>query len=95
MEANAERLKEEIRHLSEQRNALKRGNLELYLKLTQPDFLRIENNYMHAASFPIRQKSLSQNNFTYHDTLCHTSYCMIMSVREGVHANEIDGNSER
>lgn len=38
MKANVERLKEEIRHLSEQRNALKRGNLELYLKLTQPDF---------------------------------------------------------
>lgn len=35
MEATVERLREEIQQLIEQRNALKEGNLELYLKLTE------------------------------------------------------------
>lgn len=38
MEAAVERLREEIGQLAEQRNALKEGNLELYRKLTEPDF---------------------------------------------------------
>jgi uncharacterized small protein (DUF1192 family) len=38
MEATIRRLREEIERLTEQRNALKEGNLELYRKLTQPDF---------------------------------------------------------
>lgn len=38
MEATIDRLREEIERLIEQRNALKEGNLELYRKLTQPDF---------------------------------------------------------
>jgi len=38
MEATIERLREEINRLTEQRNALKESNLELYRKLTQPDF---------------------------------------------------------
>jgi uncharacterized coiled-coil DUF342 family protein len=40
MEAAVERLREEIRQLIEQRDAVKEGNLELYRKLTEckPDF---------------------------------------------------------
>jgi phage shock protein A len=38
MEATIERLREEIAQLIEQRNALEAGNLELYRKLTQPDY---------------------------------------------------------
>jgi cell division protein FtsB len=38
MEAAVERLREEIRRLQEQRDALEQGNLELYRKLTDPDF---------------------------------------------------------
>lgn len=36
MDAAIERLREEIRQLQEQRDALERGNLELYRKLTEP-----------------------------------------------------------
>ena len=38
MEATIERLREEIKDLTEQRDALKKNNLELYRKLIQPDF---------------------------------------------------------
>lgn len=38
MEATIERLHTEIRRLTEQRDALQDSNLELYRKLTQPDF---------------------------------------------------------
>ena len=38
MEAAVERLRGEIRRLQEQRDALEQGNLELYRKLTEPDF---------------------------------------------------------
>ena len=38
MNATIERLREEIDRLIEQRNALREGNLDLYRKLTQPDF---------------------------------------------------------
>jgi uncharacterized coiled-coil protein SlyX len=38
MEATIDRLREEIERLTEERIALKEGNLELYKKLTQPDF---------------------------------------------------------
>lgn len=38
MEAAIERLREEIRRLQEERNALEQGNLALYRKLTEPDF---------------------------------------------------------
>ena len=38
MEATIERLREDIERLTEQRDALKQNNLELYRKLTQPDF---------------------------------------------------------
>lgn len=38
MEATIERLREEIQRLTEQRDALKKGNLELFRKLTEPDF---------------------------------------------------------
>jgi chromosome segregation ATPase len=38
MEATIERLREEIQCLTEQRDALEKGNLELYRKLTDPDF---------------------------------------------------------
>lgn len=38
MEAAIERLREEIRQLKEQRDALEQGNLALYRKLTEPDF---------------------------------------------------------
>ena len=38
MEAAVERLRGEIRRLQEQRDALEQGNLELYQKLTEPDF---------------------------------------------------------
>lgn len=38
MEATIERLREEIKDLTEQRDALEKSNLELYRKLTQPDF---------------------------------------------------------
>ncbi|MFP3390363.1 hypothetical protein [Brevibacillus sp. SIMBA_040] len=38
MEAAVERLKDEIQHLKEQRDALEQGNLTLCRKLTQPDF---------------------------------------------------------
>jgi hypothetical protein len=38
MEATIERLREEIRQLQEERDALKQGNLELYHQLTTPDF---------------------------------------------------------
>lgn len=38
MEAAIERLRNEIRKLQEERDALEQGNLELYRKLTTPDF---------------------------------------------------------
>lgn len=38
MEATIERLREEIQRLTEQRNALKEGNMELFRKLTEPNF---------------------------------------------------------
>jgi len=38
MEATIERLRVEIQRLKEQRDALEKGNLELYRKLTEPDF---------------------------------------------------------
>lgn len=38
MEATIESLRAEIQRLKEQRDALERGNLVLYQKLTQPDF---------------------------------------------------------
>ena len=38
MEATIEQLREEIRRLTEQRDALEKGNLELFRKLTEPDF---------------------------------------------------------
>ncbi|CAM4002992.1 hypothetical protein COLU111180_18840 [Cohnella lubricantis] len=38
MEAAIERLREEIRKLQEERYALEQENLELYRKLTTPDF---------------------------------------------------------
>jgi hypothetical protein len=38
MESAAERLREEIRRLQEERNALEQGNLELYRRLTEPEF---------------------------------------------------------
>jgi hypothetical protein len=38
MEAAIERLREEIQKLQEERDALEQGNLELYRKLTTPDF---------------------------------------------------------
>jgi prefoldin subunit 5 len=38
MEAAIERLREEIRKLKEERNALEQGNLDLYRELTTPDF---------------------------------------------------------
>jgi len=38
MEAAIERLREEIRKLQEERDALEQGNLELYRKLTTLDF---------------------------------------------------------
>ena len=38
MEAAIERLREEIQRLQEERDALEQGNLELYRKLTTPDF---------------------------------------------------------
>jgi hypothetical protein len=38
MEAAIERLRDEIRRLQEERDALEQGNLELYCKLTKPDF---------------------------------------------------------
>lgn len=38
MEAAIDRLREEIQRLKEERDALEQGNLELYRKLTEPDF---------------------------------------------------------
>jgi len=38
MEAAVERLRREIQQLKEERDALEQGNLELYRKLTTPDF---------------------------------------------------------
>lgn len=38
MEAAIERMREEIRKLKEERDALEQGNLDLYRKLTTPDF---------------------------------------------------------
>jgi predicted nuclease with TOPRIM domain len=38
MEAAVERLRDDIQRLKEERNALERGNLALYQKLTQIDF---------------------------------------------------------
>ncbi|MFC4601212.1 hypothetical protein [Cohnella hongkongensis] len=38
MEAAIERLRNEIQQLQEERDALEQGNLELYKKLTTPDF---------------------------------------------------------
>lgn len=38
MEAAIERLREEIRRLQEERDTLEQGNLELYRKLTEPNF---------------------------------------------------------
>ena len=38
LEAAIERLREEIRKLQEERDALEQGNLALYRKLTTPDF---------------------------------------------------------
>lgn len=38
MEAAVQRLKKEIQQLKEERDALEKGNLELYKKLTEPDF---------------------------------------------------------
>jgi hypothetical protein len=38
MEAAIERLREEIQKLQVERDALEQGNLELYRKLTTPDF---------------------------------------------------------
>jgi regulator of replication initiation timing len=38
MEATIDRLRKEIQQLEEERNALERGNLELYQKLTEPEF---------------------------------------------------------
>ena len=38
MEAAIEQLRNEIRKLKEERDALEQGNLELYRKLTTPDF---------------------------------------------------------
>ncbi|MFC4601123.1 hypothetical protein [Cohnella hongkongensis] len=38
MEAAIERLRNEIQQLKEERDALEQGNLELYKKLTTPDF---------------------------------------------------------
>lgn len=38
LEATIERLREEIQRLTEQRNALEEKKLELYRRLTQPEF---------------------------------------------------------
>ncbi|MCZ8514953.1 hypothetical protein O9H85_21515 [Paenibacillus filicis] len=38
MEAAVQRLREEIQRLQKQRDALERGNVELYRKLTEPNF---------------------------------------------------------
>ncbi|MGC6583619.1 hypothetical protein ACPV3A_01455 [Paenibacillus sp. Dod16] len=38
MEATIERLREEIQRLIKQRDALEKGNLERYRKLTEPEF---------------------------------------------------------
>lgn len=38
MEATIERLRDEIERLTKQRHSLEEGNLELYKKLSQPDF---------------------------------------------------------
>lgn len=38
MEAAIDRLRQEIQRLKEERDALEKGNLALYRKLTEPDF---------------------------------------------------------
>jgi hypothetical protein len=38
MDATIDRLRKEFQRLKEERDALERGNLELYRKLTEPNF---------------------------------------------------------